>query len=58
MWHIWDVLRIQYKKTHPKEDLTSPKVVDEELDQNRAESIRAQKKARERIQKQQGTNLE
>jgi formiminotetrahydrofolate cyclodeaminase len=53
MTKIWEVITIQYKKAHPKENLS---LIDDtetitDMDQSRAESIRAQKRARERIQR-------
>ena len=53
MTKIWEVIVIQYKKAHPQENLS---LIDDtetitDMDQSRAESIRAQKRVRERIQR-------
>lgn len=56
MTKIWEVIVIQYKKAHPKENLS---LIDDteaitDMDQSRTDSIRAQKRARERIQRKMG----
>jgi hypothetical protein len=56
MQRIWEIITIMYLRAHPKEKLPPIRTDDEavmDMDQSRAEGIRAQKRMRERIKKQQ-----
>lgn len=58
MTRIWEVIIIQYRKAHPKENIPirNDNETMDSMDTSRAESIRAQKKIRERIQKEKEGN--
>lgn len=48
MDRIWEIVRIQYKKAHPKEDLVSPEEILDEIDESQKATFRAQERARKK----------
>lgn len=56
MSRIWEIVRIQYKKAHPKEDLVSPEEILDEIDESQRATFRAQERARKQRAKQEKGN--
>lgn len=48
---IWEVIRIQYKKNHPKDDMKSSEEILEEIDESQKATFKAQERARKRRDK-------